>query len=58
MTIFQIGIREIFEPRRSDFSSMTDDKDIYVTNIEQAITVMIKNYMDPVMLGKNGKLRL
>ncbi|GLV41407.1 Serpin 85F [Carabus blaptoides fortunei] len=52
----KLGIREIFEPRRSDFSSMTDDKDIYVTNIEQAITVMIKNYMDPTMLGKNGNL--
>lgn len=25
---------------------MTNNKDVYVTNIEQAITVKIKNYVD------------
>lgn len=47
LTLFQLGIRKIFEPRQSDFSPMTNASDIYVTNIEQAVTVTIRNYLDP-----------
>ncbi|XP_050308854.1 uncharacterized protein LOC126745168 [Anthonomus grandis grandis] len=42
-----LGIRKIFEPRQADFSPMTNVTDIYVTNIEQAVTVTIRNYLDP-----------
>lgn len=44
--MLKIGIKEIFEPYRADFSPLTNDTNVYVTNIEQAITVIIKNYMD------------
>ncbi|CAG9768556.1 unnamed protein product [Ceutorhynchus assimilis] len=43
----RLGIRKIFEPRQADFSPMTNETDIYVTNIEQAVTVTIRNYLDP-----------
>ncbi|XP_060517752.1 uncharacterized protein LOC132696759 [Cylas formicarius] len=46
-TLQQLGIRKVFEPRQADFSPMTNRSDIYVTNIEQAVTVTIRNYMDP-----------
>ncbi|GJQ67107.1 SRPN19 [Trypoxylus dichotomus] len=46
-TLQKLGIRRIFEPRHTDFSLMTKEKDIYVTNIEQAVTVTIRNYVDP-----------
>ncbi|XP_031332113.1 cell wall protein DAN4-like isoform X2 [Photinus pyralis] len=49
-TLQKMGIKTIFEPRRADFSRLTDDKNIYVTNIEQAITVTIRNYVDPSTL--------
>nr|XP_022918974.1 serpin H1 [Onthophagus taurus] len=42
----KLGIQRIFEPRRTDFSLMTNEKDVYVTNIEQAVTVTIRNYVN------------
>lgn len=42
-----MGVRKVFEPRQADFTPMTSEKGIYVTNIEQAITVNIRNYVDP-----------
>ncbi|KAF2896044.1 hypothetical protein ILUMI_10137 [Ignelater luminosus] len=53
-TLQKLGIRQIFEPRRADFSRMTNDKDIYVTNIEQAVTVTIRNYVDPNTLQNDN----
>ncbi|XP_066143700.1 uncharacterized protein [Euwallacea fornicatus] len=46
-TLQKLGIRQIFEPRQADFSPMTNSTDIFVTNIEQAVTVTIRNYLDP-----------
>ncbi|KAI4466084.1 serine protease inhibitor serpin [Holotrichia oblita] len=46
-TLQKLGIRRIFEPRHTDFSLMTNERDIYVTNVEQAVTVTIRNYVDP-----------
>lgn len=38
---------------------MTNDKDIYVTNIEQAVTVTIRNYVDPnTLLNDNRKFKI
>ena len=34
---------------------MTEEKDIYVTNMEQAVTVTIRNYGEPVNLSGMGK---
>ncbi|KAK9879422.1 hypothetical protein WA026_006489 [Henosepilachna vigintioctopunctata] len=45
-TLQKLGIRKIFQPRQADFTPMTDDENIYVTNIEQAVSVTIKNYMN------------
>nr|CAH7744264.1 unnamed protein product [Callosobruchus chinensis] len=57
-TLQTLGIRRIFEPRQADFSPMTNDRDdIYITNIEQAITVNIRNYMDPNTLEEHAELR-
>ncbi|KAK5647044.1 hypothetical protein RI129_005508 [Pyrocoelia pectoralis] len=52
-TFQKMGIKSIFEPRHADFSKLTDDRNIYVTNIEQAITVTIRNYVDPSTLHNN-----
>lgn len=41
-----MGIRKIFEPRQADFSSMTTDPNVYVTNVEQSIAVTIKKVSD------------
>ncbi|XP_074031152.1 serpin 85F isoform X1 [Leptinotarsa decemlineata] len=51
----ELGIKRVFEPRQSDFSPMTDQQGIYVRNIEQAITVNIRNYVDPNTLGSNRR---
>ncbi|VEN57274.1 unnamed protein product [Callosobruchus maculatus] len=57
-TLQTLGVRRIFEPRQADFSPMTNDRDdIYITNIEQAITVNIRNYMDPNILENHAELR-
>ncbi|XP_063934645.1 serine-rich adhesin for platelets-like [Zophobas morio] len=55
-TFQKMGINRVFEPRQADFSPMTSDKGIYVTNIEQAITVNIKNYVDPDTMNNNRYL--
>ncbi|XP_045471231.1 uncharacterized protein LOC123678296 isoform X2 [Harmonia axyridis] len=45
-TLQKLGIQRIFEPRQADFSPMTSTEDVYVTNIEQAISVTIKNNLN------------
>ncbi|XP_052133038.1 uncharacterized protein LOC113216678 isoform X1 [Frankliniella occidentalis] len=45
-TLQQLGIWDLFDPRRADLSGMTDDPDLYVRNIEQAVTVVVKNYVE------------
>ncbi|RZC39127.1 leukocyte elastase inhibitor [Asbolus verrucosus] len=55
-TFQKMGIRQVFEPRQADFSPMTDDRSVYVTNIEQAITVNIRNYVDPATMNSNRYL--
>ncbi|CAH1989878.1 unnamed protein product [Acanthoscelides obtectus] len=57
-TLQRLGVRRIFEPRQADFSPMTNYReDVYITNIEQAITVNIRNYVDPGMLQEDTELR-
>ncbi|XP_065164102.1 uncharacterized protein [Atheta coriaria] len=46
-TLQKLCIRKIFEPRHANFSPMTPERNLYVTNIEQAVTVTIRNYVDP-----------
>ncbi|XP_044752650.1 immunoglobulin A1 protease-like isoform X2 [Coccinella septempunctata] len=45
-TLQKLGIKRIFEPRQADFSPMTSTRDVYVTNIEQAVSVTIKNNLN------------
>ncbi|KAK4880155.1 hypothetical protein RN001_008301 [Aquatica leii] len=52
-TLQKLGIRSIFEPRRADFYKMTNAQNIYVTNVEQAITVTIRNYVNTTDLYNN-----
>jgi hypothetical protein len=37
-----MGISDIFEPTKADFSMMADDKSIYVKNVEQTININIR----------------
>ncbi|CAH0557964.1 unnamed protein product [Brassicogethes aeneus] len=55
-TLQKLGIRKIFEPRHADFTPMTKDKETYVTNIEQAVTVTIRNYVNLDNLPNYGNL--
>lgn len=41
---FQIGIQDIFEPNKADFSPMTDEFGIYARHIEQSITINIRTH--------------
>lgn len=45
MTLFQLGIWDVFDPRRANLSGMSNDPDLYVRNIEQSVTVVIRNYI-------------
>ena len=45
MTLFQLGIWDVFDPRRADLSGMSEDPELYVRNIEQSVTVVIRNYV-------------
>nr|CAD7200721.1 unnamed protein product [Timema douglasi] len=44
-TLQQMGIWDVFDPRRANLSGMSPDPDLYVRNIEQAVTVVIRNYV-------------
>ncbi|GFG32229.1 hypothetical protein Cfor_06611, partial [Coptotermes formosanus] len=44
-TLQQLGIWDVFDPRRADLSGMSDDPELYVRNIEQSVTVVIRNYV-------------
>ncbi|XP_050087974.1 uncharacterized protein LOC126572593 [Anopheles aquasalis] len=39
-----LGINDIFEPARADFSLMTDDSSIYAKHIEQSININIRTH--------------
>lgn len=61
---FQMGIHDIFEPNKADFSPMTDEFGIYARHIEQSITVNIRTHannqlrrkfnMQPIELYSRG----
>lgn len=36
----------MFDPRRSNLSGMSTDPELYVRNIEQSVTVVIRNYVE------------
>ena len=38
----QMGVHDIFEPSRADFTPMSDDQGIYTKHIEQSINVHIR----------------
>jgi len=37
-----MGIDDIFEPSKADFSFLADDKTLYVKNVEQMININIR----------------
>lgn len=37
-----MGINDIFEPNRADFTPMTDEPGVYAKHIEQSITLNIR----------------
>jgi len=41
-----MGIWDLFDPRRADLSGMTSTPNLYVRNIEQAVTVVVKSYVE------------
>ncbi|PNF15851.1 hypothetical protein B7P43_G09054 [Cryptotermes secundus] len=44
-TLQQLGIWDVFDPRRANLSGMSNDPELYVRNIEQSVTVVIRNYI-------------
>lgn len=39
---FQMGMNDIFEPTKADFTELADDKTLYVKNVEQMININIR----------------
>lgn len=39
-----MGIHDIFEPNKADFSPMTDEFGVYARHIEQSITINIRTH--------------
>lgn len=39
-----MGILDIFEPNRADFSPMTDERGIYTRHIEQSLNLNIRTH--------------
>lgn len=39
-----MGINDIFQPNRADFTPMTDEPGVYAKHIEQSITVNIRTH--------------
>lgn len=37
-----MGMNDIFEPTKADFSQLADDKSLYVKNVEQMININIR----------------
>lgn len=37
-----MGINDIFEPTKADFSSLAEDKTLYVKNVEQMVNINIR----------------
>lgn len=43
--LFQLGIRNVFEPRIAELGPMTPDLGVYARDIQQSIAVNIRNFM-------------
>lgn len=39
---WQMGMNDIFEPTKADFTELADDKTLYVKNVEQMININIR----------------
>jgi hypothetical protein len=37
-----MGMNDIFEPTKADFSQLADDKTLYVKNVEQMLSINIR----------------
>lgn len=49
---FQMGIHDIFEPNKADFSPMTDEFGIYARHVEQSITIKIRTHANNQLRSK------
>ncbi|KAK6633548.1 hypothetical protein RUM44_004155 [Polyplax serrata] len=45
-TLQRLGVWDVFDPRRSNLSRMSSDPELYVRNVEQSVTVVIRNYVE------------
>lgn len=50
-----MGILDIFEPNRADFSPMTDMRGIYTRHIEQSVNVNIRTHSNDHLNRKDTK---
>ena len=50
--LFQMGILDIFEPTRADFSPMTEMRGIYTRHIEQSVNVNIRTHSNDHLNSK------
>ena len=53
-----MGINDIFEPTRADFTPMTDDPMIYAKHIEQSININIRTQSMQQLKSKHNYLTL
>lgn len=40
--LIKMGMNDIFEPTKADFTQLADDKTLYVKNVEQMININIR----------------
>ena len=50
-----MGMNDIFEPTKADFTQLADDKSLYVKNVEQMININIRTQTTQ-QLKSNWKL--
>lgn len=51
----KMGMNDIFEPTKADFTQLADDKTLYVKNVEQMININIRTQTTE-QLKSNQKL--
>jgi hypothetical protein len=49
---FKMGVTDLFEPNRADFSIMTEEKFIYIKHLEQSIDLTIRTHSVKTVIGK------
>jgi hypothetical protein len=52
-----MGMNDIFEPTKADFSQLADDKTLYVKNVEQMININIRTQSAQQLKSNKSSMR-